>query len=74
MGNGAEEVNAPLDPGPHGVGAIAVEQLPTTGDDQVRAGICEPRQGLDREVEPLEVVGAVEGRDEGGDDRVVGDP
>ena len=62
----------------------AVEQLAASGDHQVRrrrrlggrarAFAGDPRQRLDRQVEPLEVVGAVERGDEGRHQRVVRDP
>ena len=67
--HGAEEVDAVRDPGLGGAGAEAVEQLAAAGDDQVHARVAEPGEGVDRDVEALEVVGAVEGRDEGGDGR-----
>ena len=70
MRDRAEEVDAVGDPGGGRARAKAVEQLPAAGDDQMHALVAEPRQAVDREVETLEVVGAVERRDEAGDDRV----
>ena len=62
----AEEVDALAHAGGRRLGAEAVEQLAAAGDDQVDVAALrprgDPRQRLDRHVEPLEVVGAVEGR------------
>ncbi len=53
--------------------AEVVDQLASARDDDVDVAlVAELGEGVDRDVEPLEVVGAVEGRDEGRDDRVGG--
>ena len=68
-----EEVDAIADARRRGLGAEAVEQLAAAGDEQVDVAGARPGERLDRDVEPLEVVGAIEGRDERGDDGVGGD-
>ena len=47
---------------------------PPPATTHVEVAVAGPRERLDRDVEALEVVGAVERRDERGDDGVVGDP
>ena len=53
--------------------AEVVDQLAAARDDDVDARVAQLGEGVDRDVEALEVMGAVEGGDEGGDDRVVRD-
>ena len=74
VGNGAEEVDALADSALAGSGAEVLDQLAAARDDDVDALVAQLRECVDRDVEALEVVGAVEGGDEGRDDRVVGMP
>ena len=75
VGDRAEEVDAlARRPASAARRAEAVEQLAAAGDDEVHASSPSCGQGVDRDVEALEVVGAVERRDERGDDRVGRDP
>ena len=73
VGDGAEEVDALADTALAGAPAEVVDQLAAARDDDVDALVAQLRQSVDRDVEALEVMGAVEGRDERRDDRVVGD-
>ena len=73
VGDRPEEVDALADPGRRGAVAKAVEQLAAAGDHQVDV-VADPGERVDRDVQPLEVMGAVEGGDECRDDRVGRDP
>ena len=73
MGDGAEEVHALADAALAGALAEVVDQLAAARDDDVDALVAQLRERVDRDVEALEVVGAVEGGDERSDDRVGGD-
>ena len=68
--DGAEEMNALGDSALAGPVAEVLDQLASARDDDVDALVAQLRERVDRDVEPLEVVGAIEGRDERGDDRV----
>ena len=74
MGHGAEEVDPVRYRGGPGALAKAVEQFATAGDDQMNVGIAERGERVDRDVEALEMMGEIEGRDEGGDRRRRRDP
>ena len=73
MGDGAEEVDPLRDAALRRSRLELVEQLAAAGDDDVDGLVAQLGQRVDRDVEALEVVGAVERGDEGGDGRVGGD-
>ncbi len=72
MGDGAEEVDAFADAALAGPLAEVVDQLASACDDDVDVRVAQLSERVDRDVEALEVMGAVEGCDERGDDRFGG--
>ena len=73
MGDAAGEVDPVRDARLRRLLLEARPQLAVARDEQVQPLVAGPRDRVDRDVHALEVVGAVERRHEGGDDRVVGD-
>ena len=70
VGNRAEEVDALADTALCRSSAEVLDQLAAARDDDVDALVAQLCERVDRHVQALEVVGAVEGGDEGRDDRV----
>ena len=74
VGDAIEEVDPLADARRGRLGAEAVEQLAAAGDDQVDVAGAGAGERVDRDVDALEVVGAVEGGDERRDDGIGRDP